>query len=125
MKESRVRTTRIKITPTTRGVKREENHFSHLNSPMSMRKRPPKIIPPSIAGSPPCGARTMKVTKMAEEGPSNTGYWWPSRLWSIVMRPVTISRRCEKLIWAAGSSPKATPQRVEKKTTPGMDVMTH
>ena len=34
------------------------------------------------------------------------------------MRPVTNNRRCEKLIWAAGSSPKATPQRVEKTPHP-------
>jgi hypothetical protein len=43
----------------------------------------------------------------------------------MVIKPAVISRRCEKLIWAAGSSPKAAPQRVEKKTTLGMDVRTH
>jgi hypothetical protein len=53
MKESRVRATKIKITPTTWGVKREESHLSHLNTPISIRKKPPKIIPPSITGSPP------------------------------------------------------------------------
>jgi hypothetical protein len=43
----------------------------------------------------------------------------------MVMRPAAINRRCEKLIWAEGSRPKATPQSVEKKTTVGMEVITH